>query len=250
MLVAKLPIINYLEVAHRKSDAPIALEDKSDLLIDIVANRIKRSNISELAKSIYSLIFDLRVSIFKAYKDIDITYDAVYTELKKQQFMGINTHPLIDVIKKFQSITTPIFQKIFIDENSVLNSLPNNQISYETLNFYFQATSTNNPTIGYFRKMVNESLNADAAMIVYQLYVNRELEINKERIDTEIFPFINESIEQFGTYAILANLWYPTTEQQNNPFYNRMKLNASIKEFENGNYKTYSIDELQNAIPL
>ena len=59
---------------------------------------------------------------------------------------------------------------------------------------------------------------------------------------------MQRALHDFGTKAILANLWNPTSFELNNPTFNRMKIKASIINAEKGNTTTVSVDQLNQML--
>ena len=77
------------------------------------------------------------------------------------------------------------------------------------------------------------------------MYINGDLEITKKKVLEELIPFMDNALSNYGTYAILADLWYPTDKQLANPLFNKMKIKASISEIEKGNVIPMSIETLK-----
>jgi len=234
MIVSERPIISYFEPTQ-----PIQskLVETGELLFDLISARIKKTDIAKLCKSLYPLLFDLRIELIKEYGGPSEVTELVNEELSIQEEEepdNLNII-LINAMRQFQSISIPIIEK-----QLALNTDLPPDISYDTFNYFSLAMKSPD-----FKIMLDESLNFDCATAILQMYISGDLDITKKKVFEELLPFMDNSLSNYGTYAILSDLWYPTDKQLDNPLYNKMKIKASIAEIEKGNVIPMSIETLK-----
>lgn len=234
MIVAKRPIISYFEDTQ-----PIKSNflTKGELLFDLISARIKKVDLAQLSKSLYPLLFDLRIELIKEYgSPIDVT-EMVNEELsiQEEEETGNLSIIFINAIRQFQSISVPIIE----NQLALSNNLPD-AISYESFSYFSIAMKSPD-----FKRMLDESLNFDCATVILQMHINGDLALTKKKMFEELLPFMDSALSNYGTYAILSDLWYPTDKQLENPLFNRMKIKASIQEIEKGNVIPMSLESLK-----
>lgn len=234
MIVSERPLISYFE--HQQ---PIKsnLMVKGELLFDLISARIKKTDIAKLCQSLYPLLFELRIELVKEYgSPLEVT-EIINEELTIQEDNDSDNLSiiLINAMRQFQSISVPIIES----QLAISTDLPD-AITYDTFSYFSLAMKSPD-----YKKMLDESLNFDCSTAMLQMYINGDLEITKKKVLEELIPFMDNALSNYGTYAILADLWYPTDKQLANPLFNKMKIKASVSEIEKGNVIPMSIETLK-----
>ncbi len=238
------------------------LEEKLTFCVDVIKARLTKGNLNDTSNGLHSYLFDLRLDVIRAIestkglqelllneennipyaiREINKGIDDLVIEKEKAPLTTSNS-VLVSVLKDYQSISALVLEKI-AKNPSVFIPIDTSklQISYEALKYI----ETLAPSFSNVRKMIDASLNLEFGLLVCDLLADNEIIVKKDDIEQEVLPFIKNALSEYGTYAILANLWIPTNAQLDQPFFNRMKIKASIINCESGNTIALSMDQLK-----
>lgn len=244
MLVEKKTIISYLDIIHKNPElVKNSLANRAMELLEIIQVRLEKRGIKEVSESLYSALFELRLEFIKS--------------LSVEEYEETVREPIVDVSDELILLTSNYQQIIlsFLNEfpgftKDAFSQIDSIHISYHTLSFLENYINKIAPQFIYIKKLVDESLNIDLGLVAIQSSLDGDLKFPKERIMDEFLPFVATSINNFGKDAILSGLWNPTTEQLDNPFFNKLKLQASIEQINQGNTSPVSIDELKQMATI
>jgi len=238
------------------------LEEKLAIYVDIIKARLTKEDLEFTSNSLHSYLFDLRLEVFRAIdsrkglhqvlsnektnsldiaKEIHEVLDDIASEKEKASHIPFNQN-LASLLKDYQSISDLVLVKAIQDPNTIIPiDISKMHMSYEALR-YIEALSS---SFTYVRKMIDASLNFEFGLFVLDLLANNDIITKKDQIEQEINPFTKNALCEYGTYAILSNLWNLTSTQLDQPFFNKMKIKASIISSESGNTKTFSMNQLK-----
>jgi len=234
------------------SQKPISdpLQNDIEDLLDLIRIRINNSNIEELSKRLYPKIFSLR---FKVYESIIERNIEVETYLKKT----INITSKRQVINEHLSLKNEV-ENVIISHHDIVSAIllnsekerfgkkkytSENTPKYEQLEYLSVLPS---PQYNYLKKLIDTSLKIDVALIISEMILSGKLEYEKEKIESELIPFLRENIVKYGAYSMFIGIWKP--KEFSSSLKNRMKILSSKLEMDHGNFFTFSNNEFQKEI--
>ena len=259
MFVELFPILSHNDShSHELLVLTPQLEEKLNFYVYRIKAKLVKEDLKTTSDSLRSYLFDLRIEILRAIessqkvagkesnsldivKEINQELEDTLYEKKEKSPMPFNQY-LKSFIKDYKSIEQLILKKAFNDPTAVIPiDTSKLHISYEALKYIESLV----PSFIYVRKMIDASLNFEFGLFVIDLLADKEILTKNTQIEQEILPFTKNALIEYGTNAILSNLWIPTIEQLDQPFFNKMKIKASIINSENDNTTTFSMNQLK-----
>jgi len=259
MFVELFPILSHNDL-HSEELLVLTplIEEKLNMYVDSIKARLVKEDLKTTSDGLRSYLFDLRLDILRVIKsnqrvankernDLDIV-EEIHRELEnlfhkkvKDSQIPFNRN-LSTFFRNYKSIEQLVLEKAANDPTSVIPiDTSKLHISYEALKYIESLV----PSFTYVRKMIDASLNFEFGLFVADLLTANEIINRNEPLRQEIIPFLRKSLTDYGTNAILSNLWIPTIEQLDQPFFNKMKIKASIINSTNNNTVTFSINQLE-----
>ena len=239
------PFTIYMRIIrHDKSEYP-SLEKAFNKLIDLIKIRLQSQNIEAISNGLLEETFEIRLDIIswlagnfdtiRSYIDTinseisDINYQASHTEL---------FHSLEKTLYVTNKITLEAYkEKEINDFEEIKNNIQANRPTYKS--FHFLRTQ---PQTEYFVKWLDESLRLDIATITSILILTEEIQIDSKRIQQELIPFLNKTIERYGAYSIFIQFWNPN-ENDDTPETYKMQILADTIRMNNGIQPLYLENE-------
>lgn len=265
MFVELYPILSHNDLQDNKSfELSPQLKENLNRYVDIIKARLIKDNLDNTSNSLRSYLFELRLDILRAIdansnksltqtlsskedkglnivKEINEELEDFVTEKKSFTHLPINQH-LVALLESYKSIWELITKNLIREPKSIIPiNISQLKISYETLKYI----ETIFPSFHYIRKMIDASLDFEFGLFVMELLADNELITNKGQIEQAVVPFAKNALSEYGTYALLSNLWSPTNAQLDQAFFNKMKIKASIINAESGNTVAFSMNQLK-----
>jgi len=257
MFIELFPILSHNDIHSNELLVltPLLVE-RLNMYADSIKARLVKEDLKTTSDSLRSYLFDLRLDILRAIKsnqtvsnkesnDLDVV-EEINRELedlfnKKDSQIPLNQN-LSSFFRDYKSIEQLVLEKATNDPTPVIPiDTSKLHISYEALKYIESLV----PSFTYVRKMIDASLDFEFGLFVADLLTANEIINRNELLKQEIIPFLKKSLTDYGTNAILSNLWIPTIEQLDQPFFNKMKIKASIINSTNDNTVTFSMNQLE-----
>jgi len=205
-------------------------------LIDIIIARLSKANLEEISTDLFPNVFKLRIEVMRTIQSLE-TFDKLVEEFDTILVASSN-QLIVNIFRDFQNISKQIVSNPLTEID--LSKL---ELSYETLKYL----STSIPNFFYVKEMIDASLHFEFGLMVYQLMEGEKIKTD-EQLKEQLVPFMQRALKDFGTKAILSNLWNPTSFELNNPTFNRMKIKASIINAEKGDTTVIDADQLNQML--
>jgi len=265
MFVDLFPILSHNDIHSSKIfKLNPQLEEKLKVFVDIIKARLVKGNLNDTSNSLHSYLFELRLELIRSIesmrglnellsdKENDISHTIKEINSKTVKLVTENEKTsqesfysiLGPLLKEYQSIATSVLDSITNEPSVIPIDISKLKMSYETLKYI----ETLAPSFSYVRKMIDASLDFEFGLFVLDLLEDNEIIVKNEQFKQEIIPYLKNASSEYGTYAILANLWIPTNTQLDQPFFNRMKIKASIINCDSGNTVALSMDQLKKMM--
>jgi len=259
MFVELFPILSHNDL-HSEELLVLTplLEEKLSMYVDSIKARLVKEDLKTTSDSLRSYLFDLRLDILRTIKsnqkvsnkesnDLDLV-EEIHRELEdlfqkkvKDAQIPFNRN-LSTFFRDYKSIEQLVLEKAANDPTSIIPiDISKLHISYEALKYIESLV----PSFTYVRKMIDASLDFEFGLFVVDLLADNNIITRNEALKQAVTPFLKKSLTDYGINAILSNLWIPTTEQLDQPFFNKMKIKASIINSTNDNMVTFSMNQLE-----
>ncbi len=228
------PMTAYMSILRNEETNNSSLKNAFDELVDLISIRIENKSIDEVADGLKEKVFDIRLDLISSLSNNHINFEN-YFDLINEKISAINyalNHAeLFDTQKK----TLLIFKKIifkFITEKNITDfkdaqiELQNNLPNYSAFIFL---KSHPNPQTKYFPKWLDESLKLDIGLIIADMVFDKKINLNQKRIQQELIPFLNKTIDRFGAYSIFTEFWKPEKDDHSPETYKMQILADTIR---------------------
>lgn len=209
------PVTIYMSILRDEKSSNVSLKNAFGAFINSLSNRIQSENINIISEELKEMMFDLRLDFITWLSEEDIDTKRHF-ELINERITGIdydkNHIALHEVIQKnlnsFQKIATSIFVKEGVENfHKAQDEIQNDRLNYTMFRFL---QSHPHPQVKYLKKWIDESLRFDIALTTAILIIEKEIHIEQKRIQQELIPFLNKTINRFGAYSIFTAFGNPT----------------------------------------
>lgn len=233
----------YMNILKNEEVNNSYLKNAFDELVDLIIVRIERENIEDIATALKTKIFDIRLGLINLLSKKNASIEN-YFDLINEKILTINHAPHHVELFNTQKNILFIFKKIIIEKNII--NFKNAQIDFQNNSPNYSAfiflQSHPNPQTRYFIKWLDESLKLDIGLIIADMIFDKKINLDQKRIQQEIIPFLNKTIDRFGAYSIFTEFWKPDKEDYSPKTY-KMQILADIIRINNGIQPLYLENE-------
>ncbi len=219
-------------------------------LVDLITIKIKHDPIELVAQKLLPEIFDLRIKLLKWIGENEKILQNFITTINGEIAKNIQFAPYSDLsaamaeyLTIVEKINTPIFHTI--SNKKVKEEIISN-INYDVFKIALSLASMPSTIIHYNQKIMETSLQWEFAWILSNLVLTNQINLEKNRIERELIPFLKKTITRYGAYAILLNIWQPS--DFDSPLVNRIEILAASIRMDNKIYNRTSLEELKELV--
>ncbi len=241
------PVTAYMSILRDEKSDNSSLQNAFDELADLITIEIERKNIDEVADQLKAKIFDVRLDIIKRLSEEKNGIEG-YLNIINQKISAIKYAPyyteLFNTLKEDLAVFQKIIKEIFNHKKTNHTGdfqidFQNNRPNYSTFLFL---QSHPHPQTRYFTKFLDESLKLDIGLIIADMILNKKINLDQKRIQQELIPFLNKTIDRFGAYSIFTEFWKPEKDDHSPETY-KMQILADTIRMNNGIQPLYLENE-------
>jgi len=202
------PVTIYMGILKDEEVSNSPLKNAFDEFISLLRDKIHNESIDSASEALKEKMYDIRLDliIWLSEENIDTTkyFDIIsegITEIEEGSESHISLQEAVrKTLNSFQKIVTSIYTKEGIEGfDEAQDDIQNDRLNYSIFRFL---ESHPHPQFKYLKKWIDESLRFDIALTLAVLIIEKEIYINPKRIQQELIPFLNKTIDQYGAYSI------------------------------------------------
>lgn len=248
MITTQTPIGEIINYIHRNSDSyeNSHVFSKIEKLIDLIIIRTGKNGVHHSLDSLLDDIFKLRFEIINKPELIDSIFSDLNNHLEEriqQQFNKSTKYreleqAFVNSINIYRQIADSILSKISDGPFVSIKSLSTYQYE-DVVNFLNSLPGRESQ---FILSYIKSSLALDYAFIVSELIFDNELKLKNSEIEN-LRLLLKNSIEEFGVYSSIFQLWTPE-ESDESQWIRNIKIRISAFDSMSLSDK-FSSDELQ-----
>jgi len=232
------PMTAYMSILRDEKINNFSSANAFDELVDLISIRIQNKHIDEVAEGLKAKIFDARLDVIHGLsgekEDIENYLDHINQKISTIQH-ELHHAELFNTLKDslfiFQKIINEIFNQKQTDNSKEIQiDLQNNRPTYGTFLFL---QSHPHPQTRYFTKFLDASLKLDVGILITEKILSGKINLDQKRIQQELIPFLNKTIDRFGAYSIFTEFWKPEKDDHSPETY-KMQILADTIRMNNG----------------
>jgi len=230
------PVTTYMRIIKYSEGDNISLNKAFDELVNLITVGIQSKNIDDVSEGLAEKVFEIRLDILSwivdNFNNMNEVIDTVNEKISDMDYAPIHSD-LFDCTQKVLSTSNGIIAKALEDSSAdsfaeIRNSIQNNRPNYKSLQFL-----KSHPQSKYLVKLIDESLKIEVGTIISFLILSEKINLDRKRINQELIPFLNRTIERFGAYSIFTKSWKPDESDDSKIAY-KMQILADTIRMNNG----------------
>lgn len=234
-----------LATSKEKGVKSSAIRSRTEKLLQLISSYIQENTLAEVPESLLAELHIIRYELMDCYASNGTTLDDLYQETdeyildKYKQGSHLDLSLTIaEVLSNQEQVTVAMFEKMETSSfEDMVNKSQENRVDYNTIKIISTIPS---PQLKLFKGWTDASLKLEFGLIVADLVVGERVDFDKDRIENELIPFLNDMVIKYGAYAYALEIWMPSMAEETQ-FEANARILSRILESEAG-VKGYEIE--------
>jgi|GEM_PF-1279017 len=228
------PITICMSILRDEEASNVSLKNAFDAFINSLSGGIQSKNINNISEELKEMTFELRLDLIIWLAEENISTEKYFdiineelTEIDHSESHIILHETVRKTLNSFQKIVASIYAKEGVGGfDEAQDVIQNDRLNYNVFRFL---ESHPHPQFKYLKKWIDESLKFDIALTIAILVIEKEINLNQKRIQHELIPFLNKTIDQYGAYSIFTEFWKPDKDDFSPETYKMQILADTIR---------------------